>query len=139
MTTTPCLAMPSDNRSEQQARDDIAKKLDLSRPSYRGAYAFAREAAWNSMRADKRDKFNAADKAAGDAVMCRLLWLVDAAGGGFIGLSDAALESRCARYRLPLPVVQCAMWAPGSWPSASVIAFPGPVVDARVGAAGTLI
>lgn len=127
---TPCLKLPND-RTPDQARGAI----DLSRPSYRGAYHLAREAAYASMRAAKRDKIIAADKEAGDKVIIPLLWLVEAADGGFIGLDDDALEKRCARYRLSLADVNAAMWAPGEWPKpATVIDFP--CVDERVGAGG---
>lgn len=129
MTATPCLNLPN-KRSADQARAEI----DLSFPSYRGAYHLAREAAYASMRAVKRDKIIAADKEAGDKVIIPLLWLVEASDGGFIGLDDDALEKRCARYRLSLADVNTAMWAPGEWPKpAKIIEFPATAEDQQIG------
>lgn len=72
----------------------VLAELDLSVPSYRGAYHFAREAALAAARKRGASLPGPQDKPAGDAVMARLLWQVDASEGGFRGLSDAALERR---------------------------------------------
>lgn len=85
--------------------------LDLSVPSYRAAFHFARKLA------------AAGDRPAADALMARLLWLVPAQDGGFVGLSDAQLASKCATdARLNLELVAAAQWAPGEWPAADQVA-----------------
>lgn len=51
------------------------------------------------------------------AAMSRLLWHVDREQGGFIGLSDAEIEEKCASDRcLNFDAAISAMYAPGDWP-----------------------
>lgn len=89
----------------------IPADLDLSKPSYRAAFHFARKLA------------AAGDRPAADALMARLLWLVPAQDGGFIGLSDAQLTAKVRNdARLNLELVLAAQWAPGTWPSADQVA-----------------
>jgi hypothetical protein len=63
-----------------------------------------------------------ADKAAGDAVMINLLHHVEGDQGGFLGLSDAALEAYCARKGYDLAAVISAMYAPTPWPVPQAVA-----------------
>lgn len=51
--------------------------------------------------------------------LCSLLWHVDASEGGFIGLSDAELEAKCAGDRC-LSYAAAVSWqyAPPPWPEA---------------------
>lgn len=56
---------------------------------------------------------------AANKLIARLLWHVEGADGGFIGLHDEALAERVAFYRLDLDQVRDAMWAPGAWPVAA--------------------
>lgn len=107
---TPCLAL--DTRPHAAARTEI----DLSKPSYAAAYQHARAAALAHAKAYGREIPTRADKAAGDAVMVRLLWHIECDRGGFIGLSDAQLEALCARKGYDLAAVTAAMYAPGAWP-----------------------
>lgn len=126
---TPCLALPN-TRTESDALAD----LDLSVPSYRAAYQFARRAAFDSAKVRGAKKPSWHDKAAGDAVMIRLLWHVEGERGGFIGLSDSQLAAYCERKNYDIRAVNAASYAPGDWPTAQVIEFPGIGVDPRVGA-----
>lgn len=80
-----------------------ATTLDLSKPSYRAAYSFARALG---------------DRTAASALLSRLLWHVESHDGGFIGLSDAELEAKVAADpRLNMQAVTAAMYAPGAWPA----------------------
>ena len=96
-------------------------KADLSIPSFRAATTLAREAAFAAMRAAGRFSLNDADRALGNALLARLFWHVEGAEGGFIGLSDEALDERAAHYRLDLAAVRDAAWAPGGWPVESIL------------------
>jgi hypothetical protein len=94
-------------------------KPDLSQPSFRAATTLAREAAFAAMRRCGRFGLNDADRAIGNALLARLFWHVEGADGGFIGLSDEALQERVAHYRLDLNAVRDAAWAPGGWPASA--------------------
>jgi hypothetical protein len=91
-------------------------KPDLSNPSFRAATTLARDAAFAAMRKAGRFSLNEADRAIGNALLARLFWHVEGAEGGFVGLSDEALQERVAHYRLDLAAVRDAAWAPGAWP-----------------------
>jgi hypothetical protein len=97
------------------------KKADPAHgePSFRAATRLAREAAFAAMRKAGRLGLNDEDRALGNALLARLFWHVEGAEGGFIGLSDEALQERVAHYRLDLNAVRDAAWAPGSWPVAA--------------------
>ena len=91
-------------------------KPDLTKPSFRAATTLAREAAFAAMRRCGRFGLNDADRAIGNALLARLFWHVEGAEGGFVGLSDEALQERVAHYRLDMAAVRDAAWAPGAWP-----------------------
>ena len=95
-------------------------KPDLCSPSFRAATTLAREAAFAAMRKAGRFGLNDTDRAIGNALLARLFWHVEGAEGGFIGLSDEALQERVAHYRLDLVQVRDAAWAPGAWPAPAV-------------------
>lgn len=76
------------------------------------------------------------DRAGATALLCSLLWSVDRAQGGFIGLSDEELLVVCERdKRLDYQAAVASQWAPAKWPTADVIAFPVAAADTRVGEA----
>jgi hypothetical protein len=89
-------------------------------PSFRAATRLAREAAFAAMRKAGRFGLNEADRAIGNALLARLFWHVEGAEGGFVGLSDEALQERVAHYRLDLTAVRDAAWAPGAWPVSAI-------------------
>lgn len=82
--------------------------LDLSVPSFRSAHQLARAVVMSG------------DRRGGERLMARLLWLVPAHDGGFIGLDDYEFDQRVDRYvadgRFTRADVIEFMWAPGEWP-----------------------
>jgi len=61
----------------------------------------------------------AGDRAAATALLSNLLWHVDGAAGGFIGLSDEQLAEKCeADPRIDYSIAVSAMHAPTAWVSA---------------------
>lgn len=87
----------------------MTRPVDPYTPSYQAACHWARKAA--------EDAMGESDKRAGRAVFARLLWLLDSADGGFIGLADEQLEECAYRNNLrDMAVVNAAQWAPGEWP-----------------------
>jgi hypothetical protein len=114
---TPCLDHPN-----TRTADEARAAIDLSRPSYAAAYQHARAAAVAHAKACGRGLPTRADKAAGDAVMINLLHHVEGDQGGFLGLSDAALEAYCARKGYDLAAVISAMYAPTPWPVPQAVA-----------------
>src|SRR4051812_24515245 len=83
-------------------------EIDLSKPSYNAAYKLARAVVIGG------------DLAGGKKLFARLMWLVPANDGGFVGLDDFDFEHRLATFvRMGLctrAAVMEAMWAPGDWP-----------------------
>lgn len=78
---------------------------DLSTPSFAAAYRLS------CLRAASGDPAGAA------RLFSRLLWHVEASEGGFIGLSDEALQAKCeSDQRLNHAIATAAMYAPGPWP-----------------------
>jgi hypothetical protein len=83
--------------------------LDLSARTYRSAYQHARALAVTG------------DRRGADRMMCRLLWLVLATDGGFIGLTDQQLEDKVAADpKLNMADVNTAHWDAGEWPAQPV-------------------
>lgn len=79
--------------------------IDLNARIYRSVYQHARALAV------------AGDRDGANALMCNLLWHVEAADGGFIGLTDGQLIEKVALDpRLNLQTVMDAMYAPMPWP-----------------------
>lgn len=73
--------------------------------TYQQAYTHARALA------------QAGDRIGAGKLLARLLWHVEAADGGFIGLDDWALARMVAADpRLNMADVTAAQWAPGEWP-----------------------
>lgn len=80
--------------------------LDLSTPSYRAAYQLARPLAV------------AGDRKGAAALFTRLLFHVPVEDGGLMGMSEDALETRCASDpRLDHVTALEAVWNPGPWPT----------------------
>ena len=65
------------------------------------------------------------DRAGATALLCSLLWHVDRAHGGFVGLSDEELLVKCeGDKRLDYTAAVQSMYAPAKWPEANIIPFP---------------
>lgn len=94
--------------------------LDLSFPSYRGAYFHARQKALALASAGGRPKPNADDVAAADHYFLRLLYLVEASEGGLLGLSDGAIDEKLALLgrRFTFKMAVAALYEPVVWPVA---------------------
>jgi hypothetical protein len=91
----------------------------FTRPSVSGAKYFAREAAMSRMRAAGRTQPDASDTHYLKSELARLLFMVDAAHGGFLGLSDRALERRASNLALSCELVAGGLWrGAGIWPGA---------------------
>jgi hypothetical protein len=90
----------------------------FTRPSVSGARYFAREAAIFRMREAGRSTPSADDTRYLKAELARLLFMVEAADGGFLGLSDRALECRASDLALSCELVAGGLWrGAGIWPS----------------------
>lgn len=80
--------------------------IDLSARTYRSVYQHARALAVTG------------DRRGADRLMCRLLWHVLAADGGFIGLTDQQLEDKVAADpKLNMADVNEFHWDAGEWPA----------------------
>lgn len=93
------------------------KAFDPFTPSFKAAIYWAREAGWEAMRGAGRDTLTASDRAAGNAVLARLMWLVEGGAGGFMGLDDRQVEHLCKRVGLTSAEATAAMFTRGTWPA----------------------
>lgn len=94
----------------------MTQPFDPYTPSYAAAAHWMREAGYLAMRTDGRVTLAASDRAAGFAVLARLLWHVPGDAGGFLGLSDLQLGKYAKRLGLTEEQVTDAQWNPGQWP-----------------------
>lgn len=97
---------------------------DLSIPSFAGAVFLARAAAAAHASAGGLVRLRDEDRAAGNRVLARCLFHVEARDGGFLGADAGQADAICRRLNIGAGDYSDALWhAPEPWPPAIAIPF----------------